>query len=120
MYMWFHIFPGQFWNVPIEVTENRGNFDGSSLSDDYIITVPGSPPSLPGSPPRSFVGLRSSVTWEFERRPCLYVGNSQAGPLGEDVVPNDSVIEGIYTDYEVSSMFSPNFVFSHFEEERCN
>ena len=48
------------------------------------------------------------------------MGNSQAGPLGEAVVPNDSVIEGIYSDYEVNSIFSSDFAFSHFEEQRCN
>ena len=97
------------------VTENTGNFNNDIRNDDYIITVPGSPPSPIGSPSRSFVGLLSSVTWEFERRPCLYVGNTQAGPLRVDVVPNDSVIEGVYTDYEVSSMFSSDFVFTHFD-----
>ena len=75
--------------------------------------------NYPGSTPRSFVGIASTVTWEFEKRPCLYVGNSQAGPLGEDVVPNDSVIEGVYGDYEVDSMFASNFTFSHFEDSRC-
>ena len=114
------MFPGQFWNVPIVVTENTGNFNNNIRNDDYIITVPGSPPSPIGSPTRSFVGLLSSVTWEFEQRPCLYVGNSQAGPLGEAVFPNDSVIEGIYSDYEVNSIFSSDFAFSHFEEQRCN
>ena len=82
--------------------------------DDYIITV-----NYPESPPRQFIGLGASVTWEFERRPCLYVGNSQAGPLGETVDPNDSVIEGTYKYYEVDSMFSPDFVFSHFNETNC-
>ena len=60
------------------------------------------------------------MTWEFEHKPCLYVGNSQAGPLGEeDVDPNDSVIEGSYVDYRVDSMFSSNFTFSYFDEEAC-
>ena len=60
------------------------------------------------------------MTWEFERRPCLYVGKSQAGPLGEkDVDPNDSVIEGILRDYQVNSMFSSNFTSSHFDETLC-
>ena len=36
---------------------------------------------------------------------CLYVGNSQAGPLGETVDPNDSVIERTYKNYKVDSMF---------------
>ena len=59
------------------------------------------------------------MTWEFEKRPCLYVGNSQAGPLGEAVDPNDSVIEGTYRDYEVDSLFSPEFKFYHFDKTHC-
>ena len=59
------------------------------------------------------------MTWEFEKRPCLYVGNSQAGPLGETVDPNDSVMEGTYRNYEVDSLFSPDFDFSHFDETQC-
>ena len=105
---------GQFWNVPINVTENTGSFNGMLRDDDYIITV-----FYPGSPPRSFVGLESSMTWENEQRPCLYVGNPQAGPLDEIVDPNDSVIEGTYRDYEVASLFSPDFVFSYFDETFC-
>ena len=79
-----------------------------------LITV-----NYPGSPPRRIVGLGYSVTWEFEKRPCLYVGNSQAGPLGEIVDPNDSVIEGTYQNYQVNSMFSSDFAFSHFDETQC-
>ena len=69
---------GQFWNVPIDVEEYDGDFEGSARSNDYVVTV-----NYPGSPPRSFVGVLSSVTWEFEKRPCIYVGNSQAGPISE-------------------------------------
>ena len=94
--------------------EYDGVFDGSGRGNDYVVTV-----NYPGSPPRSFVGLLSSVTWEFERRPCIYVGNSQAGPIQEVDAPNDSVIEGEYTDYEVDSMFATDFVYSHFEANRC-
>ena len=105
---------GQFWNVPVDVIENTDSFNGVFCDDDYIITV-----NYPGTPPRRFVGLRYSVTWEFEKRPCYYVGNSQAGPLGETVDPNDSVIEGTYRDYEVNSLFSPDFEFSHFDKTQC-
>ena len=105
---------GQFWNVPVDVRENTGLYDGALQDDDYIITV-----NYPGSPPRSFIGLAFSVTWELGQRPCLYVGNSQAGPLGETVDPNDSVIEGTYQDYEVSSLFSSDFVFSRFNKSHC-
>ena len=33
--------------------------------------------------------------------------------------PNDSVIEGKYRDYEVESLFSPDFAFSHFDVSNC-
>ena len=59
------------------------------------------------------------MTWESEQGPCLYVGDSQAGPVGAHVDPDDSVIEGTYQNYEVSSIFSSDFVFSRFEEYRC-
>ena len=105
---------GQFWNVPIEVEEYDGDFRGSARADDYIVTV-----RYPGSEPRSFVGLLYSVTWEHERRPCIYAGDSQAGSSNEVDTPNDSVIEGKYTDYEVASRFATDFVYSHFEESHC-
>ena len=93
-----------------------GTFGGEQRSDDYIITV-NHPDAVDG--PRSFVGLKSDVTFEFENRPCYYVGNTQAGPLAEVDEPNDSVIEGIYTEYEVISLFSPGFMYSHFNFNRC-
>ena len=94
--------------------EYDGEFGGSGRANDYVVTV-----NYPNSPPRSFVGVLSSVTWEFEKRPCIYVGNSQAGPISEVVSPNDSVIEGEYTDYEVASMFATEFTYSHFDESHC-
>ena len=94
--------------------EYTGEFDGSARPNDRVVTV-----NYPGKEPRSFVGVLASVTWEFEKRPCIYVGNSQAGPIAEVVTPNDSVIEGEYTDYEVTSMFDTGFTYSHFETDRC-
>jgi hypothetical protein len=106
---------GQFWNIEIEVEEHAEPFNRALRSDDFTVTVHPNDPSRK----RSFVALESSVTWEFEKKPCLYVGNSQAGPLGEDVAPNESVIEGSYKDYMVDSMFSPNFIFAHFDQDNC-
>ncbi|CAI8023710.1 hypothetical protein GBAR_LOCUS13830, partial [Geodia barretti] len=107
---------GQFWNVPVTVSSYTGLFGGAERSDDYVITV-----DHPQSDPRSFVGLKYSVTWEFEKRVCYYVGNTQAGELSEvsDPNPNDSVIEGDYTDYKVDSLFATDFKFSHFDGNRC-
>ena len=58
----------------------------------------------PGTPPRSLI--ESSVTWELERRLCYFVGSGQAGPLAEVSEPNNSVIEGVYSDYIIESLFA--------------
>ena len=106
---------GQFWNVPVSVTEFDGDFGGTSRSDDYLIRL--SDPISKNE--RSFVGIKEDITWEFEKRPCLYVGNSQGGPIDEVESPNDSVIEGDYTEYEVGSLFATAFRFGQFIETEC-
>ena len=73
----------------------------------------------PDSSERSFVGLRADVTWEFENRVCYYVGNRQGGKLAEVTEPNESVIEGEYTQYKVDTLFSTNFTYTHFNANRC-
>ena len=105
---------GQFWNVPVDVQEDTSQFNGENREDDFEVTV-----RYPGKEARMFVGLRSSVTWSWERKPCLYVGNTQAGPLAEVVDPNDSVIEGTYNDYVVESIFSPILKFAHIDNNNC-
>ena len=99
----------------MNVTEFDGNFDGEKRTDDYLIKV--SHPTLLNE--RSFVGIKGGMTWEFENRPCLYVGNSQGGPIDEVVGPNDSVIDGEYTDYEVNDMFATTYQYTKFEEGKC-
>ena len=106
--------PGQFWNVPVTVSSYDGLFGGQTRSDDYVIMV-----DHPQAPPRSFVGLKYDITWEFERRVCYYVGNRQAGKLAEVDTPNDPVIEGEYTDYKVPTLFSTDFKFTHFNASMC-
>ena len=100
--------------MPITISSYTGLFNGEERTDDYIITV-----RHPEAPSRSFVGLKSNVTWEFEKRVCYYVGNKQAGKLAEVSDPNDSVIEGDYTEYKVASLFATGFKYSHFEEGGC-
>ena len=104
----------------MNVTEFDGNFGGEKRTDDYLIKVSHptlSDPTLTNE--RSFVGIKGGVTWEFEKRPCLYVGNSQGGPIDEVVGPNDSVIEVEYTDYKVMDMFSTSYKYNKFEEGKC-
>ena len=69
--------------MPVAVT---GDFGGGTKTDDYvdIITV-----NHPDSSPRSFMGLRSEVTWEFEKSVCYYVGNTQVGQLADVSDLND-------------------------------
>ena len=50
-----------------------------------------------------------------EEMPCLYVGDRQgAKGAGLHGGPNDPVIEGVYTDYEVDGPFDTDFRFSRF------
>ena len=102
----------------MRVQEFTGLFDNDTRPDDYVITV-----RYPGAPLRSFVGIKSDVTWELERRPCYFVGNGQGGKLSKEEIaspdPNDSVIEGYYTDYIVESTFATDYKYSHFDERKC-
>ncbi len=70
---------------------------------------------------RSYIGELRKVTWEHREEACLYVGDSQAGPLGNPLMPNDGVLDGDYTDYVVDSAFSERgqFKFGLFQEFRC-
>ena len=81
----------------------------------YIIQV-----SHPSSTPRVFTGLLFPVTWEQQMSYCLYAGNRQGGTIQEVEDPNDSVIEGIYTDYIMNGEFTTDFKFSHFDESICS
>ena len=56
------------------------------------------------------------LTWEFESKKCLYVGNRQGGPIGEVEDPNDSVIEGSYQDYVTGGAFMTKFTYAVFKE----
>ena len=50
--------------------------------------------------------------------PCYYVGSAQGGRTAERE-ENESVIEGRYTDYQVTGLFDDDFVYSQFERGRC-
>ena len=97
--------------MPVTVSSHAGEVQ---RTDDYIITVT-HPDYL--DEPRSFVGLKSNVTWEFENRVCYYVGNTQAGKLAEVDDPNDSVIQGEYSEYKVESLFATEFKYNCFNAQ---
>ena len=71
-------------------------------------------------PPGQFWNVPVTVEeFELERRPCYFVGSGQAGLLVEVSEPNDSVIEGVYSDYIIESLFATSYTYSHFLEGRC-
>jgi len=107
------IYTGQFWNIPIDVVRYNQPIDGTVRSDTYTITV-----NYPDQM-RQFVGFLYPLTWEFDERQCLYVGNGQGGPIDEVDDPNDPVLHGEYTEYIVDDLFSTDFAFGHFETSRC-
>ena len=59
------------------------------------------------------------MSWEFEAKQCLYVGNNQGGPIAEVVDPNDSVIEGVYKDYIIADSFGTDFKYAVFKNDTC-
>ena len=73
------------------------------------------------SSPRSFLGEFYHLKWDTSREPCLYAGNAQGGPGYEVEDPNDSIIEGDYSDYIIPSgdLFETEFKYVQFDEERC-
>ena len=93
-------------------------FNGTIPDDGlkyYTVTVSPSSGNV-----REFVGHLYDVLWEFDPILCVYAGNRNGGPVDEFNNPNDPVIEGNYTDYEVSSLFSTQFKYEQFDETRCN
>lgn len=102
----------QFWNVPVELQQYNG-----SVPDDlnyYVVKVTPADGDV-----REFVGHLYDVSWDFTPIPCIYAGNRNAGPVYEFDDPNDSVIEGNYTEYEVNSLFDTQFTYRQFEDSRC-
>lgn len=115
--MQFLFLIGQFWNIPIGVDKYTGPLEtGSSREDAYIVTV-----NYPDQDPRQFLSMLDTPLWDSKRKGyCLYAGNSQGGDVFELDSPNDSVIEGEYTDYIVSDSFAFEFPYSHFDESECS
>ena len=99
----------------MDVFNYTGNYSGSA---DNIYTVTVDHPNN-NSPPRTFIAELHSATWDGKNKQCLYVGNAQSGPVNEVDIPNDYVIEGNYTSYEVSDLFASDFQFAQFRRGKC-
>ena len=85
----------------------------SSALPNYAVTV-----NAPDGLSRSFVGSLYERPWEI-MLPCLFSGNRQGGATNAFSDPNESVIQGSYQDYEVSSLFDTDFTFSTFDSTAC-
>jgi hypothetical protein len=104
---------GQMWNIPFSVAEYTGDRGFLDPNDPaFYMTIPNTFPDP--TTVRTFVAVLQDRSWERTRVPCLYAGNRQAGPIGdipEDEVPNESVIEGEYTDYIVTSEYASDCIY---------
>lgn len=104
--IYFIIFSlAQFWNIPINTILVEGTW--------YLqIYYPEHPKH------RQVPAMRYHLRWDHEEMICYYAGNKQGGPeLSHD--PNESVIEGVYSEYKTASLFATEFVFSEFDESQC-
>lgn len=109
------VFSGQFWNVPISVSEYTGPVRDDTETNRFEIKV--THPDFSGE--RRFTGILTDSNWEFKKTPCFYVGDQQGGPVYEVDDPNDSVIEGQYDEYVIDGAFETTFKYSKFDSSRC-
>jgi hypothetical protein len=104
---------GQMFNVPFSVrtyTGELGFLDGNERH--FYMTVGNTLGGVPLT--RTFVASLQPRIWDRTAGYCLYAGNRQSGPTGDvddDDSPNDSVIEGVYTDYIVSADFATDCIY---------
>ena len=94
------------------ITPYIGSFgDGEVDKEDrvYEVTV-----SYPGSANRTFIAEYHPRSW-IGKKPCLYAGNSMAGPMIEVPQFKDNVVDGAVDSYIVNSLYDPRFKHSKYE-----
>lgn len=104
---------GQFWSIPvtIELYQNLTQ-PADPEFQHYLLTVH----HPDAAAPRSFVAAKYGQTWDRTPTPCYYAGSSQGGLEGPSL---NSVIEGRYSDYQVSTLQSTAFKYSKFNKTMC-
>lgn len=113
-YTLFYI-SGQFWNAPITLSSKNIDLrDPNFKKDIRVLKI-----MHPGSTVRYVPMWLEETSWDAQKTPCFYAGDSQGGHLYEVESPNDSLIEGTYTDYIVDNLFSTDYLFSKFNETYC-
>ena len=93
---------GQFWNVPVTLTNTGMSvnvlFKPLPVYEVKVVRT--------GSPTRKFTGFEYPYTWDLSDEPCLYAGDGQ----GEEV------IEGSYLEYQVKGIFATDFNYTRFRD----
>ena len=82
---------------------------GSNKEDVKVLKI-----NHPNSSVRHVPVLSGHAWFGRGRTSCLYAGDTQGGHVYEVESPNDSLIEGSYKDYIVSSIFANDFKFDRF------
>jgi hypothetical protein len=97
---------GQFWNIPMNIIHESGK--------PYVqIYSPDNPKH------RKVAAFEYTLTWDHTPMTCYYVGNKQGGG-GAHSVTSESVIEGFYHEYEMSSLYDTSFGYSMFADSVCS
>ena len=96
---------GQFWNIPIRVSEVKGS--------TYIEVH-----EVGNSQYRRFLLSPHLLTWDNTKKKCYYAGNIHgAAEFNRD--PSQSAIEGSHTQYQTSSFFDTTFYYRRFDDGLC-
>ena len=98
------------FNVPFSMRDYTGEIGFLDPNERHFYVNVSN--TLGGS--RTFIATLQPRSWDRTAGYCLYAGNRQSGPtmdIPEDESPNDSVIEGEYTDYIVSGEFANDCLF---------
>ena len=105
MCMHTHFFAGQFWNIPITVSEK----DGVSNVQVYYRGYKSY---------RNFAAVFLPLVWDHSATGCYYAGDSQGGPERNNN-PVNSVIEGHYSQYIMDGLFDTEFLYNRFDDSAC-
>lgn len=109
---------GQFWNIPTSVEHFRTEIP-NNVKEDYdaneLYLVKVTTPTTVH--PRQFIGERFEQIWNHNYQSCIYVGNSQGGNLVDIPGPQDTVIEGVFSDYIIKDgLFGIQYKYNHFDQ----
>ena len=93
----------------------RSGVTASSNDDMRVLEI-----HHPDSAPRRVPARLGPLWFGAGQAQCLYAGDTQGGLVYEVESPNDSLIEGSYKEYIISSIFGRDFKFNRFEHSHCS